>query len=113
MQKQVLLKKRLEKAQRKVFALNCPFPTFTLHSYHREEEGDGGAMLLLETVKRPKLTLYGEINEQELFVSSQKKEEQTIVLDEQERVKMEQVVTNVIETKAHMEQFNRFQDLQT
>ena len=26
---------------------------------------------------------------------------------------MEQVVTNVIETKAHMEQFNRFQDLQT
>ena len=38
--------------------------------------------MLLETVKRPKLTLYGEINEQELFVSSQKKEEQTIVLDE-------------------------------
>lgn len=59
------------------------------------------------------MTLYGEINEQDLFVSLQKNEDKEIVLDEQERVQMEQAKANVIEEKAHIESYNRFKDLQT
>ena len=106
MQKQVLLNKRLEKAQRKSFALSNPFPTFSFYGYRDAHDGT------IEVNKRPRLTLYGEINEQELFVSNQKKEEQQLVLDEDERVQMDQAITNVIEEKAHMESYNRFKDLQ-
>ena len=106
MQKQVLLNKRLEKAQRKSFALSNPFPTFSFYGYKESHDGT------IEVNKRPRLTLYGEINEQELFVSHQKKEEQQLVLDEHERVQMEQAFTNVIEEKKNMESYNRFKDLQ-
>ena len=106
MQKQVIQNKRLEKAYRKSFALSNPFPTFSFYGYNDAHDG------MVEVNKRPRLTLYGEINEQELFVSTQKKEDQQLVLDEQERVQMEQAVTNVIEEKAHIESYNRFKDLQ-
>lgn len=35
-----------------------------------------------------------------------------MVLDEHERVQMEQAFTNVIEEKKNMESYNRFKDLQ-
>ena len=57
----------------------------------------------MEVNKRPRLTLYGEVNEQELFVSEHKKEEQQLVLDEQERDQMVKAEANVIEEKAHIE----------
>ena len=77
----MLLNKRLEKAYRKSFAASNPFPAFAFYGYRDEHDGS------IEVNKRPKLTLYGEINEQELFVSHQKKEDlQLLVLDEQERV---------------------------
>lgn len=66
----------------------------------------------MEVNKRPRLTLYGEINEQELFQAETKKEEEKLVLNEQERVQMEQAETNVREEKAHIESYNRFKDLQ-
>ena len=69
MQKQNLLHKRLEKAYRKGFTLSNPFPTFSCAAYNDQNDG------MMEVNKRPRLTLYGEINEQELFVSVQKKEE--------------------------------------
>ncbi len=107
MQKQSLLNKRLEKAYRKGFALSNQFPTFSFYGYKDQHDG------VMDINKRQKLTLYGEINDQELFVSLQKIEDKELVLDEQERVQMEQAVTNVIEEKAHIESYNRFKDLQS
>ena len=83
MQQQVLVNKRLEKAYRKSFALANPFPTFSFYGYRDEHDG------MMEINKRPRLTLYGEINQQDLFVNLQKKEDKELVLDEQERVQME------------------------
>jgi len=62
-QKQSLLNKRLEKAYRKGFAVTNPFPTFSCAAYQEQHDG------AMQVNKRPRLTLYGEINEQDLFVS--------------------------------------------
>ena len=81
MHKQVLLNKRLAKAYRKSFATQNPFPTFAFYGYTKNPEPEvsgnqatdqpDSTTLLggMEVTKRPRLTLYGEINEQELFVS--------------------------------------------
>ena len=100
-----MLDKRLEKAYRKSFATGNPFPTFAFYGYREETDGS------IEVQKRPRLTLYGEINQQELFVSTAKKEEQELVLNEQERIQMAQAETRVIEENLHKEQNNRFKDL--
>ena len=57
MQEQILKNKRLEKAYRKGFTLSNPFPTFSCAAYKEESE------VMMEVNKRPRLTLYGEINE--------------------------------------------------
>ena len=93
--------------------MSSQFATFAFYG-HQKSRQVGKNESVLDMNKRPNLTLYGEINEEELLVNKQKKlqEEKILVLDEKERVQMQQAVTNVIEEKAHLEQHNRFKDLQ-
>ena len=100
-----MINKRLEKVLRKSFAGGNPYPTFAFYGYKNQED-------ILGAEKRPRLTLYGEVNEDELFASKTKKLEEKLILDEQEREQIKQAETNVIAEKAHIESYNRFKELQ-
>ena len=77
LQNEALINKRLEKALRKSFAANNPYPTFAFYGFQNQGE-------VLGAEKRPRLTLYGEVNEEELFASKNKVIDQKIELNEQE-----------------------------
>ena len=99
-----MINRRLEKALRKSFASGNPYPTFSFYGYKQQDE-------ILGAEKKPRLTLYGEVNEDELFSNKTKKLEERLVLDEQEQEQVKQAETNVIAEKAHIESYNRFKEL--
>ena len=66
------MSRRLEKLHRKQFAYNTPFPVFSFYGHKNQRELNKG-VAQLDMNKRPKLTLYGEINEEELLVNKELK----------------------------------------
>ena len=75
LQNEAMINKRLEKALRKSFAGGNAYPTFAFYGYKKQDN-------ILGAEKRPRLTLYGEVNEDELFATKTKKLEETLVYDE-------------------------------